>query len=324
MNSTERECYDALVAEAASGSVFASSWWLDAVAPGAWRSHVVDQQGRAIAAWPTVVRPTRWGDVHTGAPLTPYLGPIMLTPARSVQRWSEEIRVIDQLLERIGQTAAIDATCHPGFTYWSPLRWNGFTQTTRYTWRLDDLTDTDSLFARVRENVRREVRKSRKRGVEVTPGSLEELLAVHARTVAQQGVADAERSRAALRRLAPVAAARGAGTILIARDQGDRVHAGAFFVHDRRFTYYLLGGSDARLRTSGAMSAVIWAGIEQAGAKGTGFDFEGSILRSVERYFRAFAGDPVPYSRVRRISSRAYAADLVARRTLARILRRRG
>jgi lipid II:glycine glycyltransferase (peptidoglycan interpeptide bridge formation enzyme) len=243
----------------------------------------------------------------------------MLTPAAPVQRRAEEIRLIEALLERIGRAASIDAMCHPGFDYWTPLRWHGFTQTTRYTWRLDDLTDTDSLFARVRENVRREVRKSRKRGVEVGPGSLEELLEVHARTVAQQDVPDGDRSRAVLRRLQPEAAARDAGTILMARDEQGRAHAGGFFVHDQRFTYYLLGGSDARLRTSGAMSAVMWAAIEQAAARGTGFDFEGSILRSVERYFRAFASEPVPYSRVRRVNSRALATEIAAKRTLARL-----
>jgi Acetyltransferase (GNAT) domain len=322
MIATERDRYDALVAEAAAGSVFARSWWLDTVAPGAWRPHVVVEHGRAVAAWPTVVRRTRWGDVHAGAPLTPYLGPIMLTAGDSVRRRAEEIRLLEQLLERIGPAAAIDAMCNPAFDYWTPLRWHGFTQTTRYTWRLDDLTDTDALFTRVRENVRREVRKSRKRGVEVGPGSLEELLDVHSRTAAQQGIAEAERSQAALRRLQPAAVAHDAGTILIARDSEGRVHAGAFFVHDRRFTYYLVGGSDARMRTSGAMSAVIWAGIERAAARGTGFDFEGSTLRSVERYFRAFAGAPAPYSRVHRTGSPAYAAEVAVKRMLARALRR--
>jgi hypothetical protein len=322
LTAAERALYDALIDAAPSGSVFAASWWLDAVAPDAWRAHLVVEHGQAAAAWPTVVRPTRWGDVHRGAPLTPYLGPIMLTAAQPVQRRADEIRLLELLLEAIGPAAAIDARCNPGFDYWAPLRWHGFTQTTGYTWRLDDIGDTEALFSRLRENVRREVRKSRKRGVEVRPGTIDELLAVHARTVAQQGIPEAARSRATLRRIDAAAAAHDARTILIARDAQGHDHAGAFFVHDRRHTYYLVGGSDAALRTSGAMSAVLWAGIEHAAAHGTGFDFEGSMLRSVERYFRAFAGAPHPCSRVRRLSSRGYAAEVAVKRALTDVLRR--
>ena len=168
-------CYDGLVEDV--GSLFASAWWLDAVAPGRWRPHVVTDDRRVVAAWPATVRPTRWGDVLEGAPLTPFLGPLMRLPENVVQHWAEQQRLLEALLDEIGQVAAIDARCHPEFDYWTPLRWHGFAQTTTYTWRLEDISDTEAVFARTRENVRREVRKAAKRGVTVGPGSLEELLA---------------------------------------------------------------------------------------------------------------------------------------------------
>jgi Acetyltransferase (GNAT) domain len=312
--------YDELVDEV--GSVFASSWWLEAVAPGRWRTHTVMQGGSAAAAWPTIVRATRWGDVHEGARLTPYLGPLMRLPDHPVQHWAEHQRLLEALLEEIGPAAAVDARCHPAFEYWTPLRWHGFNQTTTYTWRLDDLTDLEAVFARTRENVRREVRKAAKRGVTVSPGSVEELLAVHARTVAQRGMDEVSLvARETLRRVDRAAAERGARSILIARDGDGKVHAGVYLVHDSRTTYYLLGGSDAAWRTSGAMSAAIWAGIEVAAGRGAGFDFEGSILRPIERFFRAFAGRPVPCLRVWRAGSRGLAAEVAAKRLVRRATR---
>jgi hypothetical protein len=304
--------YDELICDV--GSVFASAWWLDAVAPGGWRSHTITEGGRVVAAWPATVRSTRWGDVLEGARLTPFLGPLMRLPDQAVQHWAEQQRLLEALLEEIGSVAAIDARCHPQFDYWAPLAWNGFTQTTAYTWRLEDLSDTEALFARTRENIRREVRKAAKRGVMVAPGSLDELLAVHAHTAAQQDIADAGVGRATLRRVDEAAAVRGARSILIARDADGRVHAGAYLVHDARYTYYLVGGSDASLRNSGAMSAVLWAAIELAAARGGGFDFEGSMLRSIERFFRSFGGHPVACSRVRRTSSHGLSAELAAKR----------
>jgi len=103
------------------------------------------------------------------------------------------------------------------------------------------------------------------------------------------------------------------------------VHAGAYIVWDSRFTYYLLGGSDETLRTSGAGSLVLWSAVEAAAERGTGFDFEGSMLRPVERYFRSFGGAPAPYSLVRSMRSRVFRLDRAARRAAqaARSLRRR-
>ena len=51
--------YDDFVASSPQGSIFCTSWWLDAVAPGRWRTHVVEEKERIVAAWPTVVRTTR-------------------------------------------------------------------------------------------------------------------------------------------------------------------------------------------------------------------------------------------------------------------------
>jgi hypothetical protein len=66
----------------------------------------------------------------------------------------------------------------------------------------------------------------------------------------------------------------------------------------------------------------MWAAIELASKRGTGFDFEGSSLRSVERFFRAFGGHPVPCSRVRWTSSRGLSAEVAVKRAVRRATRR--
>jgi hypothetical protein len=306
--------YDELVSRSPQGSVFASSWWLDAVAPGTWRAHALERGGEVVAAWPTVVRAGRFGNVHVAPPLTPYLGPL-LTPGEGAHRRSREIDQVEALLELLGSFAHLEASCSPAFDYWTPLHWQGFRQTSHYTWRLSDLRDRDAVFAGVRENVRREVRKARKRGLTVAEGSLADYLRVHDDTAVRQGRERVARvNEAVLARIDAAAGPRGARTILLARDADGRVHAGGYFVHDARWTYYLLGGSDAELRTSGGASLLIWGAIERAGGRGTGFDFEGSMLRHVERFVRSFGGVPTPYSLVRRTRSRPFAAARALKR----------
>ena len=294
--------YDALVERSPQGSVFALSWWLDAVAHNSWRAHVIDAGEEPAAAWPSAVHRTRWGQLLTAPPLTPFLGPLF-SPSAGRGR-SRELKLLESLVEALGDAAHIEARCHPGFDYWTPLSWQGFTQTTRYTWRLEDVSDTDAAFSGLRDNIRGDVRKARKQGVTVVPGDLAEFLSVHASTVSQKGLGEvAAASRQALERIEAAASGRDARTILLARGDEGEVHAGGYFVRDWRYVYYLMGGSDPAHRSSGATSLLLWAAIEEAAQRGLGFDFEGSMLRPVERFFRAFSGVPVAYSVVRRTDS---------------------
>jgi hypothetical protein len=110
--------------------------------------------------------------------------------------------------------------------------------------------------------------------------------------------------------------------MLFAYDDADRVHAVAYVVCDRRTAYYLMGGGDPKLRTSGASSLLLWEAIRRTRPVVSVFDFEGSMLRPVERFFRAFGGRQVPYLHVSRATPVAGAA-LAMREGVHRWLRRR-
>jgi hypothetical protein len=61
-----------------------------------------------------------------------------------------------------------------------------------------------------------------------------------------------------------------------------------------------MGGGDPALRNSGATSMVLWQAITFAATVTKRFDFEGSMLEPVERFFRAFGARQTPYFRVTR------------------------
>ncbi len=82
----------------------------------------------------------------------------------------------------------------------------------------------------------------------------------------------------------------------------------AYVVWDRHAAYYLLGGGDPELRTSGASSLLMWEAILRAREVTDVFDFEGSMLKPVERFFRAFGGHQTPYLYVSRTGALAHGA----------------
>lgn len=313
--------YDELVARSPQGSVFTTSWWLDAVAPGSWKPHVLTDRGRAIAAWPAVVRRSRLGTVLAGAPLTPYMGPLFETRESLHKQRSQVAECLPALVGELGDYASLTARCHPDFDYWAPLAWQGFSQTTQYTWRLPNLHDTDAVFGALRENIRRNVRKARKLGVTVSEGSIEDFLPLRDKTFERQGMR-ALVDDTIVRRVSAAAHEHDACAVLVARDEQGRAHSAGVFVWDARAMYYLMGGNDADLRSSGAASLVMWHAICMAAQRGLAFDFEGSMLQSVERFFRAFGGEPVPVSVVSHTPSRRFSVAVTARRALRRATRR--
>jgi hypothetical protein len=103
--------------------------------------------------------------------------------------------------------------------------------------------------------------------------------------------------------------ARNAGRAFFAVDDDKRCHAAAYLVWDARSAYYLLGGADPDLRSSGAMSLLLWRAIQFAATVSSRFDFEGSMLEPVERFVRSFGAVQKPYFCIRGYSRRMRAAQ---------------
>jgi hypothetical protein len=65
-------------------------------------------------------------------------------------------------------------------------------------------------------------------------------------------------------------------------------------------TTYLFSGTDPEYKQSGAASLLVWEGIQRGCKEHKRFDFDGSMIESIEKFFRGFGATPVPYMNVRR------------------------
>ena len=99
------------------------------------------------------------------------------------------------------------------------------------------------------------------------------------------------------------------GKLYIARGEDGQAHAAAFIVTDHSSAYYIAGAGDPDLRNSGAASLCLWHAIESSFGDPniTLFDFEGSMVEGIERFFRGFGAEPIAYYRVSKISSKPLA-----------------
>jgi Acetyltransferase (GNAT) domain len=295
-----------------ANAIFQQPWWLDALAPGRWAETVIERDGRTVARLPYVVRGRGRLRMLTLPPLTQTLGPwVERSSAKPANALSQEMELLTALERGLPAAQGFKQPFSPTMPNALPFFWAGYRLEVLYTYRLEGLRSEAALWNGLRENIRREIRKARKRVQIRDDLGLDRFYAVWAKTFARQGLAP-RRPREELERLDLACAARGARAMLFAVDETERVHAVTYAVWDENGAYYLLGGGDPELRTSGAGSLLMWEAIMRAREVTDVFDFEGSMLKPVERFFRAFGGRQTPYLSVSRATAPAQAA-LIAR-----------
>ena len=306
-----------------ANAIFQQPWWLDAVAPGRWDEATVERDGRVVARLPYVVRGRRRLRVLTMPPLTQTLGPwVERSDAKPARALSEEHQLLAALESALPTAHSFVQHFSPTMLNALPFHWAGYRLELQYTYRLEGLGSEEALWDGLRGSLRREIRKARRR-VEVRDDlPLDRFHAIWAMTFARQGL-PAPVSLAALERLDAACAARGARAMLFGRDDVGRVHAVSYVVWDEHAAFYLIGGGDPELRTSGASSLLMWESIMRAREITDVFDFEGSMLRPVERFFRGFGSRQTPYLRVSRARAHTRAA-LALRAALLQLDRRSG
>jgi GNAT acetyltransferase-like protein len=287
----------------ARGTLFQQPWWLDAVAPGGWSAVRVAHDGEVVGYLPYLNDGFPGFRFSTQPVLTPALGP-WVRPTTDDYRHAlaHEHEVLTNLLSALPRFDYVLQRCSPTFTNGLPFLWAGFDVRVGYTYRLTQLDDLDRVWSGFETQRRRAVRKAQ-RTLEVVDGELDALLRLgdlpfhRARMRVPYGCDTVRRIHAACR-------INDASSLLVARDAGGEPRAALYLVHDDDATYYLLGGQDEVGRASGATTLLLWEGIRRAAARQTLFDFYGSRVESIERFFRSFGARQVPYLVVLRTSTR--------------------
>ena len=173
---------------------------------------------------------------------------------------------------------------------------NGFKQTTRYTYRFNDIDNVDLIWKGMRKNIKSDINKAKKKYKLVVnkDSNIEDFIALYKQTFERQKK-DAPYKEGDIFKLYKECKKNDKCKIFIAQDNDGCNYAGSFLVWDDSTIYYLLGGSDNKYRSTGAISLCIWEAINFAQKENKSFDFEGSMIPSISKYFRAFGAEQVPY-----------------------------
>ncbi|MFC1652375.1 GNAT family N-acetyltransferase [Planctomycetota bacterium] len=288
-----KERYQQHCREENSVPIFSQDWWLDTVcANGVWDVALVTRGGKIIGSMPYFIKKRMGLTLLTQPPLTQTLGPwIRAIDTKHAKMLSYQKDVMSELIEQLPSFDYFSQNWHYHNLNWKPFYWKGFRQTTFYTFVLPDLRNETRLWDGLEAKIRTDIRKASDRYklcIREDP-SIDDFLRLQHKTFDRQGKS-LPYDEGVVRRLDYECVKRKCRKIWIAEDDKGRQHAGAYIVWNENSAYYLMGGGDPGLRNSGATSYVLWEAIKQAATVTKRFDFEGSMVESIERFFRAFGG----------------------------------
>jgi len=287
-------------------TIFQQPFWLDAVAPGEWDVVEVKRGDKVIASMHYVLYSGN-GAIRKMImpPLTHTLGP-WLAPheAKYVNQLSQQHKVLNELIEKIPKFDIFRQSFHYSITNWLPFFWKGFNQTTRYTYLIEDLNDLDHVWGEIRQNIRTDVRKALKTLRVTSDLGLDEFLKLNKETFQRQGI-EQPYPDDLVRRIDQACIKQGCRKIFFGVDAHDVIHGAIYIIWDDSSAYFLMGGADPELRNSGVTSLLLWEAIQFASTVTKSFNFEGSMMPSVERFFRAFGARQKQYFQITKINSLA-------------------
>ncbi|MDW7646083.1 MAG: GNAT family N-acetyltransferase [Desulfuromonadales bacterium] len=296
------EAWDRFVDISPQGCIFCKSWWLDAVAPGGYSIMVAYRNGSLVGGIPLIQKRGRFARGYGMPPLTQTLG-ILLRPfdLAYTERISEEKRIIECLVDALGNLDFFGQNFHYNFQNWMPFMWRGYRQTTRYTYVLENIKDTEQLWRGLAKNIRSDINKAYRLGLSLVEerSAPDVFWETYKSTFSRQNM-EAPVQFPFFSRFDDKLGKLDKRRMFLVIDPQRRVHAGIYLVFDNNYAYYLMGGGNPELRNSGASAFGLFEGMKAVSSVADSFDFEGSVVKNIETFFRAFGGRQKPYFQISR------------------------
>ena len=270
-----------------------------------WGIALETRGDEVVGILPYVISKKKSFKIITPQFLSPYQGVWIKYPAgqKYASKVGYEKEVINGLIDQLPKIDAFKQNFLPGFTNWLPFSWKSYEQSTRYTYVINDISNQEKVFADFKENIRREIRKA-ERNLTIKASADIDLMYRLKQKVYQENGEIYPIPKNKLNKVFSYCKKNNCGELLIAEDDKGNVHSIVFYVWDNQSAYYLHGVTDLQFKTTGSMSLLLWEAIKRSSSKTKAFNFEGSMVESIERYFRGFGGEQTPYFQISKTDSK--------------------
>ena len=230
-------------------------------------------------------------------PYTPHCGLFFTSESKnssSINNFSKEI-MTEICLFLGGQKSALTVLAFPYYVIdLQPFIWDKYKVVPNYTYQVDLQKSFDEIIGNFDSKNRNVINKAIKEEVTVEENTLskEELYNFFSTSL------DATNANVYKKELKNifVVFSDSSNSFSFAARKNNELLGVVFCVYDKNSCYYLLGGVNKTSKIQGVNSLLVQRSIEKAKNIGCKiFDFEGSMLKGVEKFFRSFGPELVPY-----------------------------
>ena len=213
---------------------------------------------------------------------------------------SFENKVYTKLFDLLPQCDLYYQQHGPQLNNWFSLYQKGFKQSTRYSYIIDTSLSEEVLWNNLKGNVRRNIKKAQ--GLCSIESVGFKLFWDALDSAFKSRKENNPFNKAVLDRICLAYQNTENLSLQICRlsDTGEAL-AGNLIVHDKDKSYYVCGFYSNNSKELGALSYLLWNNILKT--PGSKFDFEGSMIKDIEYFFRAFGGTLTPHYRIWKVHS---------------------
>ncbi|MBC7778444.1 MAG: GNAT family N-acetyltransferase [Phycisphaerae bacterium] len=280
-------------------------WWLEAVCgPNGWKvALATDKSGEIIGVFPYYLA-RRWGlKVIQLPPLTTYGGPWLNYPQdfdfKEVSRLSFEKKIMAELIRQLPRTVFLKLNFRPEITNWLPFYWEGFRQTTRYTYIFEETNDLEKITAGFKNTLRSDLKKADQwTEMRRDDKAWETVFALNKLSFQRKNRRHPYASEV-FKNLHEALQQRNQSACFVAFDKASgRPSAGLYLAFDQRQAAVLMTGTAPEFKSQCAVYGLFLEALRFCAEHALSLDFEGSMDENIEHAFRAFGARLVPYFQI--------------------------
>lgn len=276
-------------------SIFQSPEWLDMIDPH-WKVLVVNDGGEKIF-FPFVLEKKMGFTFIRNSFLTPYAGWIYTGKDTSNTCYKN---LVEQLINKLPSFDIFNIDLHPNYSKLTTLP--PFSVTNKKT-NLLELGDAALLYAEFKPALQRQIKKANRHLFIKEENDIDLFYSLYEKTFLKQHQ-KTPIPFSFFNKAWHMLSSTKQGRLFFINDEHSNTHAALLLAYDHDTAYYLAGGTDAQFYGSGAMSALMWHAIQESCLmKKKYFDFEGSMLPNVDRFFKNFNPKEVSYLNLQKTQS---------------------
>ena len=320
---TDKEQYRQICEERTDIPLFLQYWWMEAVCAGKKWDVLLYRNGedKVLAVMPYLVGKKLWMRYVLQPQLTQFNGVWYLKNdfKNENERLSFEKKVCTYFAERL-KALHISYFCQnfsPSFTNWLPFYWQGYGQTTRYTYQIKNLSNLDEVFANFdRDRRQKRILHLEKDYHEINDITAEEFYDFHRNYWEKKG-SKYLFSKDFVLRLCNEAIARGHGLFIgLADNKTNEKVAMRFVVYDGSSAYSLMSATAVDNNVNGLSELLFWKVLQRLSGETKVFDFEGSMDEGIEHSYRLYGAEQVPYFQISKSNSVLFRVLLAIKKKL--------